>query len=205
MEDSRFISLLEALTRFIERIKWLRPFQVAEDPATLEEARGVLDEWALLEPHLELLEAVVGKQELAALQARVDMLRAQVRLEFLLAVGRLLQVVELRWMNELLMRVPAALKKLPAAEEQNPATADALGRLRSSLKEWPEPERMFRESMQAADNCESAVKTLHQKLLQDWPEEWTPEMESRFEHLKQTDSKAWREELRREAAELKLR
>ncbi len=205
MEDSRFTGLLEALTRFIERLKWLRPFGGAEDPATLEEARGVLDEWALLEPHLELLEAVVGTQELAAVQARVDMLRAQVRLEFLLAVGRLLQVVELRWMNEQLMRMPAALKKLPAAEELPPALANALSKLRGLMKEWPEPERMFRESMQAADNCESAIKTLHQKLLKDWPEEWTPEMQSRFEHLNPTDHKAWREELRREAAKLELR
>ena len=136
MEDSRFTGLQEALTRFIERLKWLRPFQGAEDPATLEEARGALDEWALLEPHMELLEAVVGRPEMAGLQVRLEAMRVQVRREFLLAVGRLLQVMELSWMNEMLMRVPAALKKLPDAEEQSPAVANALSKLRGLLKEW---------------------------------------------------------------------
>lgn len=202
MNDSRITGLLEALTRFAERLAWLRRYEGVEEPASQEEAREVLAEWALLEPHLELLEAMVGTQELAELQVRVDALRLQLRAAFLVAVGRLLIVSQLRWTNEALLKVPAALRKLPPAEEQKPAVVDALTKLRGMLKELPEPEQMFRESMVAADNCEARLKTLNQQLLQDWPEDWTPEMQSRYEQQDSQGAMAWMNELRCEAAEV---
>ncbi len=202
MNDPRLKRLLEALSRFAERLSWLRPFQGAEEPESVENVRAILDEWALLEPQLELLEAVVGREQLAPVLVRVAKLRAQVRMAFLLVVWKLLYVTELHWTNEMLMRVPALLAKLPPAEAAPPEIADALRKLGGTFKEWPDPERMFRESMQAADNCEPVMKALHQQLLKEWPEEWTPAMQTRLERLDPPDIQAWREELRRAAAAL---
>ena len=205
MNDPRLTNLGEALTRFAERLTWLRPFQSAEDPATLEQVRSILDEWVLIEPHLELLEAVTGKQSMEPILARVESLRAQVRMAFLLEVGKLLQVMELRWTNEMLMRVPMVLKKVTPEEQSRPEVAKVMDELKVMLKEWPEPERMFRESMQAADNCESASVALHKKLKEEWPEEWTPAMQARLETADPPGLKAWRDELRSEYAELQQR
>lgn len=202
MSDPRIESLREALHRFTERLSWIRPFQGPEEPATLEEVRSIMDEWALLEPHLELLEAVAGRERLAPLVQRVEELRARKRMAFLLAVGRLLHVTQLLWTNEMLMRLPGLLKKLPPEVAQSAEMTEQLAGLRAVMKEWPEPEQMFRESMKAADNCEPVVTQLQEQLLKDWPEEWTDAMQTRLEQLEPDQALAWRAELAAEAAEL---
>jgi hypothetical protein len=202
MNDPRLKPLMEVLTRFIERISWFRPFADAEEPWTLEALRSVLDEWEQLEPHLELLEAIGGSERMATLLLQIEQVRAQVRMTFLLAVGKLLQVTDQYWTNEMLMQVPIALKKLPPGEKVPAHIAAKIDKLRGMLKEWPEPEVMFRESMRAADACEPVMTALHKALLDDWPVEWTPSMQTRLEHLQPDDMKVWRDELRHEAAEL---
>jgi len=199
--DPRVSALREALDRFTERLGWLHLDWSPEESADLEDVRTILAEWADLEPHMELLEAMVGKPRLATVLDCIEKMRARVQMAFLFAVDRLLWPLLMEWLNEMLMRVPAVLKK-PVPPELEPRQAMIRERLATMVGTVPDLETMFRQSMQAADNCEEESRAAYARLIKDWPDEWTDEMQTRLEALTLVDAQAWKVEI--EAAQKDL-
>ncbi len=177
---------------------WFAPFGPTEEAAPAETVQAILDEWELLEPHLAQLEAMGHKERLAPLRKVAEGMRARVRVTFLLQVRELLQVAQLHLANELMMRLPRLLKKAAAKEEIPPFAAQALEALKARMGKLPEPEVVFRESMEAADKCETLMTQLHQKLQKNWPDHWTEEMQRRLENPNQEDHEKWLEEVEQE-------
>ena len=190
--------ILEAITRFTERLQWFVPFGPTEEAAPAETVQAILEEWELLEPHLAQLEAMGHKERLAPLRKVAEVMRARVRVAFLLQVREFLQVAQLYLANELMMRLPTLLKQLSAKKDLAPDAAQALEALKARMSKLPEPEVVFRQSMEAADHCETLMTQLHQKLQKNWPDHWTDEMQRRLENLTEEDHEKWLEEVEQE-------
>ena len=190
--------ILEAITRFTERLQWFVPFGPTEEAAPAETVQAILEEWELLEPHLAQLEAMGHQERLAPLRKVAEAMRARVRVAFLLEVREFLQVAQLHLANELMMRLPTIVKKLSAKQDLPPDAAQALEALKARMSKLPEPEVVFRQSMEAADHCETLMTQLHQKLQKNWPDHWTDEMQRRLENLTEEDHEKWLEEVEQE-------
>lgn len=199
--DPRLPVLKEALNRFTERLGWLRHGWSPEQSADLSEVRTILGEWSDLEPHLELLEAVVGRPALAQVTDWVEKARARVQVAFLIAVRRLIYPLLMRWLNEQLLRMPGALSK-EVPPELEPQKAKLREQLAAIIGTVPDLETMFRQSMQAADNCEEESRKAYMQLIKDWPNEWTDAMQARLETLTLNDARAWLAEVEEEQQEL---
>ncbi len=192
--DPRVAALRGALDRFTERLGWLRLDWSPEEPADLQDVRMILGEWSALEPHLELLEAVVGRSEMASVLDCIEKMRARVQMAFLIAVDRLLWPVLMTGMNEMLLRVPALLKK-PVPPELEPSQAMIRQHLATMVGTVPDLETLFRQSMQAADRYEEESRAAYTRLIKDWPDEWTEAMQKRLESLTPEDAHAWKVEI----------
>jgi hypothetical protein len=179
-------------------LQWFVPFGPTEEAAPAETVQAILEEWELLEPHLAQLEAMGHKERLAPLRKVAEVMRARVRVAFLLQVREFLQVAQLYLANELMMRLPTLLKQLSAKKDLAPDAAQALEALKARMSKLPEPEVVFRQSMEAADHCETLMTQLHQKLQKNWPDHWTDEMQRRLENLTEEDHEKWLEEVEQE-------
>jgi hypothetical protein len=151
------------------------------------------------------LEAMGHKERLAPLRKTAEAMRARVRVAFLLEVREFLQVAQHYLANELMMRLPTLLKKLSAKHDLPAKMAQAVEVLKAQMSKLPEPEVVFRQSMEAADHCETLMTRLHQKLQKNWPDHWTDEMQRRLENPTEEDHEKWLDEVEQELNALNQR
>ena len=190
--------ILEAITRFTDRLHWFMPFGPTEEELPVETVQAILAEWELLEPHLGRLEAMGHKEELAPLRVAAESMRARVRVAFLVELLKLLQVIELYLHNEMMLRLPPLVKRLSAKDDLSAEMAETVKVLMAQMSELPEPEVFFRKAMETADLCEPHMTQLHQNLQKNWPDHWTDEMQRRLENRNQEDHEKWLEEVEQE-------
>lgn len=198
MKDKTEVALAAALAHFAERLSWLVASQASDEAEELEKIRLMLHEWdSRVAPVVSQIRDPQILQQLQGLLPGISSMRARVRHAFCVDLGFMLQVRMNALLWEKAMGTVSKMKKLET--EAATETLQILQGAASDLMGRPyDPETFFRTAMDNADQGQGRWQKLHADLRRNWPEEFTPEAESR---LQSADAEAlldWIKELKQE-------
>jgi hypothetical protein len=198
MKDETEAALAAALEHFTERLGWLSATRPSDEAEALEKIRLMLHEWdSTVAPAISQIRDPQILQQLQGLLPGISSMRARARLAFCSQLRLVLQTRLNSLLWEEALGTVGRMKKLEP--EAAPETIQILQTAASDLIGRPyEPETFFRAAMENADRSQNRWLELFAELGRTWPDEFTPEAESRLQAADVQASLDWIEELQME-------
>lgn len=187
--------LLHALQRFIERIEWFSIGRTPEDGLETDKVRLLLAQWdEQVVPHIPSAQNAHILSELRKVAPAIATMRARVRAVFLNELNKLVEA-RFYWLQwEKAMTAPVLTKERLA--EATPEQREVmLAAIRKLMGREFDASSFYQEAMSHADEREEAWKKQHATLHQEWPEECTPEIDSRLQSSDAAACALWMAEL----------